>query len=1253
MRLIDRKDIERWANQFDSKGNFPILISRLVHASTPTNTYVDFPSGNAVFTGSWDGLVNCQRPEEFVPEGLSLWELGTEENPKGKADKDYEKRTSDPDGYDCNACTFVFVTPRFWNKKDKWRQNRLAEGKWKDIRVYDSSILEQWLDNTAAVSRWFSSYLSKYPLDGIITTEEFWKEWSLGPLGTLPPEIVTAGRLRETDLLQAFLSEAPGIKAVQAASKDEATAFIIAAAKAFEEANKIRFLSRTLIIDTSGNFRSVRINTRSLNLIARFDEPQILYAAAADGHHVIVPLGPEDTINQEPIILPTIDRNGQITALKKMGLVEYDAEKMSKEAGRNVTILKRLLQFPQFKLPWLTVDNIREILPALLIGRWDDRKYGDHALIEALAGEDYSSFILKAAKWQLVDETPIVKIGEMWRLLSPLDAWTILSQFITSRDIELFKVAFLKAYKTGNPPATPKNDHERYIFAFNREKTYSNWVREGILQSLILIGLYGDNLKLANVRDPQRWVDKIIYDLLFEATGDLWVSLDREMPLLAEASPESFLDCLNNSLLSNSQTILSLFNEEEGLFYKSSHHSGLLWALESLAWMPEHLSESSLILAKLSEIDPGGQLSNRPFSSLVEIFRPWHYQTLASFNERITVLKRICDEVSSIGWRLLIKLLPQSHGIAQSTHKMRWRVFNFNFNLKYTYKEIWETHDSLVNLLSDLFNNEDKQLSELLSHSVELDDNNRDKIFSLAKSSSSNTEDNNFESWKVVKDILSRHRSHPETDWALSSKVLDKYQDLFDTLAPTDLLKQHKWLFDDWPNFPEGNSHDEKQDKKIILRRNESAKLILENYGIDKIIELCADVKEPWALGNALANSLTNNETIKSLLLKINYNDTSQLQFIQSFLGFESKERGLHWTKEIYRFMEISGFQRLALVEFLSAMMSSDDLWDFIDELPLEIKNEYWLKMRPWFFRISSKEKIRGIQSLIKYKRFFSAIVQAGYIVEEIPSQTIIELLESTATIQANEQVRFDYHLDQLLDAIQLRNDVSHEKKINIEWLYMPMLVSYRSERRPKNLHAELSRNPQFFVEILTWLYMPKNRNRIQQNIQELTSEMIQNRAESARLLLDSWQEVPGMSENFILDESQLKNWVEKVRELAANEDRTDVADSQIGQILAKFPEISPDWPPQAISSLIEEINSESLFSSFSVGLFNKRGSSSRGVFDGGDIERQHESYFIGLFQLHKTKHRKLARIFKDLSVRYGIEAQRMDEEAKRMRLEH
>ncbi len=893
MRLVTKDNLENWADTTFSKESLPHLVSRLIRATTPVSTKVNMPWGSATYIGGWDGIVDCAIATAYVPQGISLWEFGTYSDCKGKAESDYNKRKKNTLGFTPNECVFVFVTPRLWTKKVDWVTEKKAEGFWKDVVVYDSVDLEQWLDNTLSVSRWFAAQpgIESCPYEEIMTAEEFWEEWSIGPRGiVLDPMSIVAGREYEKNLLNSILSGEPSIKAVKASTKDEAVAFIIACAKLFPENEGGLFFSKSLIVDTEAKYRGIRINTNSaLNLMPRFNNATPLYAAVSKGHHVLVPLGGDDDSNIDTIILPTIDRDGQIEALEKTGLSKDEATKYSRESGRNITILKRLLGFPQFNVKWINED-IREIVPALLIGRWDETFEGDIELIEKLSGKNYADYLVILNKWKNFEESPIIQIGETWRLTSPLDLWTNLSSHLLPKDFKDLQECFALAFKNGNPIVEPK-DKNSFAAYFNKRKKYSNWSREGLTQSLILVGLL-NGVKFQNLNNPQNWVDNIIFDLLNNASGEMWISVDHELPLISEASPESFLKAVKKSLAKEQPEIMDMFKEEDGFLHKTSHHTGLLWALENLAWLPEYLRDASLVLLKLSRLDPGGSLSNSPLNSISEIFKPWHFQTLASYDERMEILKYITEKEKESGWYLLIRMLPDHHGIAHPTHKMRWRMFDKNTNLTYTYQETWNTHSAVIEMLINLFDNNEEKFSQLIKETANISPKDRKRVLDWADEVYSNINQEKFTTWETIRGILNHHRSHPNTDWALPESELVRLENLYNKLQPTDIIHKYIWLFNEhWPKFPEGFIYEhnesekqyEQQQNRIDEARKTAVTVFLNELGLNETLKLRKQVKELWLLGDALAGVVTNKEDVITVCECL-YDDKNLIGFVHNFI---------------------------------------------------------------------------------------------------------------------------------------------------------------------------------------------------------------------------------------------------------------------------------------------------------------------------------------------------------------------------------
>lgn len=1260
MKPIDRTEIEAWGRQFDAKGNFPKLIAKLIRETTPKSTILQVPSGSAVNMGGWDGIVHCEEDTGYVPAGISLWEIGTNGN-STKANADYTKRSGDSLGFDKSEACFVFITTNVWENKTNWANEKKEEGIWRDVKAYDSVDIAEWLENAQISCRWFSILTKDHPYDGIYNAEEYWKMLSMGPKGQLVPKIVTAGREPQSKALLEFLMGMPAVKAVKGSTKEEAIAFIIASAMLYDNHPKELFFSRSVVVHDEHKFHGLRINKNAINLIAKLDVTGQLYVAAHDnGHHVLVPLGPDDSFGSQDIIdLPRIDRDGQVAALQEMGLSREEAHKYSKEAGRDYTILKGLLGFATDESKWKYQEKVVEIIPALLIGRWDESREGDRKVVEQLSEESYEVYSEKLYKWLEVESPPLIKIGSSWRLTSPLDAWTNLSNHISAKDFENLKTCFLEVMKEINPVFELEPEHRMMASFKGKEALYSPWCREGLTQSLILIGLHGDKLKFQHSFHAQKWVDGIIRELLYEAPGDLWASRNHEMPLIAEASPESFFESAYDSLSLDDKPIMDMFIEEDGFISPSSHHTGLLWALEALAWTEEYVFDASILLAKLAALDPGGKLSNRPLNSLREIYKPWHYQTLASFEDRMRILEQIIKKEYETGWGLLSGMIPDGIGSAAfPTHKMRWRLFERSFEQRYTYQEIFETHSRVLQLLIKHFDYSEKKLIDLLkmSASKQIQHSDREKVLSFIEPNLEKVEITDHSAWHALRETLSHHRSYSDAKWALPEEILKRYEDIYKKLEPSDSVERVIWMFNDhWPNFPEGLKKKKlsyrEQEKLVVERRVEGLKRIYDEYGFQKVKELATSVKETWVYGDTLARIVDGEKEVLELCDYLKEDEGPVLHFIQRFILRKSIINGIDWVYELYEKLKEAGYTDIQLARVFHQVDQSKAVWDFLEKTSSEIQNNYWKGIYPHFWNASESDIVYGIDKLIQVKRFISALDIAYHEPKKLPTKKLVEVLESAGTKKSEEEKRFDsHHATRIIEELETREDIEKSTLLQLEWLYLQFLASYSSWHKPKVLHAELANNPEFFMDVLSWVY---KSDKEEEDKEEISDEVRRNRAHNAYQLFNSWKQIPGVNEEGDIDEKFLWKWIKKVRELAEKLGRLTVADLHIGKILAEYPEKEEPWPPKEICKVIETINTDNLKSGFSSATFNKRSFSSRGPFDGGDIERGHANYFHEQAKAIKYEFPETAKILSRLAKRYEDDAKRIDEEAEKDKLDY
>ena len=163
--LIRADDLGRWASRITSAPEFPRLVRRLVHSTGRGLRKVDFPADEAIRLAGWDGKVLADDASPFVPAGFSAWELGTNQDPRAKANDDYKKRTDNPAGIDPTQATFIFVTPRRWPGRDAWIAEKRAEGRWKDVLAFDAESLAQWLEGAPGVAAWFGPVVGTVPAD--------------------------------------------------------------------------------------------------------------------------------------------------------------------------------------------------------------------------------------------------------------------------------------------------------------------------------------------------------------------------------------------------------------------------------------------------------------------------------------------------------------------------------------------------------------------------------------------------------------------------------------------------------------------------------------------------------------------------------------------------------------------------------------------------------------------------------------------------------------------------------------------------------------------------------------------------------------------------------------------------------------------------------------------------------------------------------------------------------------------------------
>lgn len=817
---------------------------------------------------------------------------------------------------------------------------------------------------------------------------------------------------------------------------------------------------------------------------------------------------------------------------------------------------------------------------------------------------------------------------------------------MTSNDFELLRDAFFEIISEVNPAFDLEPKQRIAPSLYGKTMEFSENIRKGITQSLVLVSIYGNQLKLNTQINSENWVDSVVREFLVSDDPLLWKSISYYLNLIAEVSPNEFLNAIERNLSEGKSPLTALFEEDPGIIVNTTYHISLLWALEGLAWFPKYLARVSLVLIQLVKFEKNISVANKPMESLIQIFKPWHHQTLSKYEERMDVLRLISNKEPLIAWELLLKLLPTSHDSAQYTHKMRWRMFDTNTNLRYTYEETWKMHSDIISLLISLFDFSESHISILLKKSESFSPVDREKLLTYIDSNLNKIEQLNFLPWKTLREMLSHHRCYSSATWALSESELEKYENLSDKLAPKDNIPELVWMFESshssiFEDIRQKDMPREEEWKAINDKRISTLKNTYDNLGIEKIIELIEKVNAPSILGDISAHIINSQDEILELCNFLKKEDKC-LYFIQGFFFRKSILLGNKWIFDLFNELDKTTFDCLSLARFFVPLPKSQELWDFIDSLEVKTKNEYWLSISDNFGRVSVDERIFGIKELMNYKRYISAVNVCYYYLEEIPTDLIIDILYKLGTESTIEEKYFNASQTiTLFSTLDEREGLNKQRMIQLEWIFLPLLNSYSSRRSPNLLLKEISENAGFFNQLISYAYAPKENSKIHTTNNELTLEERHFRAEKAFSLLQSWHYIPGINESGNIDTEFLWNWISEVRAFAVNLKNEDVADIFIGKVLAHYPEPEGEgfWPPNEICEVIEKINTDALKTNFSVALFNKRGGMHGAT--GGRRERNLAQYFQKLASYHRNTYPIVAGILEDLAKGYIFDAER------------
>ncbi len=1219
MKFITSTHLKQWADTKECQTLLPELVRRLICATVKQLDRLSFPSGDAVHIPGWDGIVSCQEPIDMVPEGESLWECGADKNIQTKANDDITKRTANPLGHIRLDSTFVFVTPREWAGAHTWIVAN--QSGWKKLVVYTAVELEAWIEKCPSVGLWLADKLNILNAGGYQLPDVFWKKWASADKYTLPYQIVTAGRHKTISRVLKACSN-PSCLEVQALTQSEAIAFALASIATCSDADKL--WAKTIVVTNKNTLDDLVSHYENLIIITTVLD-NMSYALSRN-HTVICAVTPEDQVSTAEK-LPRVEREGFVKAIEDCGFDSVQARKIATDTARDVNVLRRRLKIDKLKPEWADSDGISALLPIILLGQWNENVPGDLELVEKLYGNTYADYAKILQRFRLMPDSPIAHVGTVWRLKSPMDAISYASVYLTDGDLAKLKEICGLLIADDDPEAEDKvvsNEWKMWQF----KQRFSSNVKKGAYQSLILLSLINDESDNRNT-----WVDGLVQELLKGWTLQRFLSNRAYFTLLAEASPDAFLELLEEAGKDIYDVLFTPQKSNVGLTGWNIYYTEILFSLEMLAWNEDYIYRATSLLLRFSTYKNDSNYANKPTNSLAEIFRFQLPQTFAKFENKIEVLTTLSSSFKTQICELCFRILDSlgSRTFSQ-THFYKWRHFSDLSSPKYVPVPV-DNVKAVTKLLLNCTTFSEDDICTLLKLST-------NKWMSCCRvdilDAITERKDTFYESDVVahtLRDELTHHLSFQDAAWALSDKELEPYKNLLSDIQPKNIVMKHRWMFEDiflrLPHKREMSFEKEHQMKQEV--RNKAVEEILSEKGRNGLWELVSVAKCPSSVVNSMIQ-LYGEGLLQDVCERFSKNMVD-LNFLQTFFQNLFFQKGEDDYAKLVD--DVRVYDNTCLSVCLYAPGHNEKLASFANDCGEKIEALYWQNIK--VAHVKTPNPIQIIDKLAWVNRFDEALELIYYNKDsnQIPDILRVNVIKGLIFSDKRDFTpNIDwFYIDNVIEDL----DKSEDPEI-VQALIQIEFFAYQAFEHRRNINElrlikELMSKPELLMELMVMAYKSDDGNE-EEEVSELEMNNRMVMARCAFQILYNLPCCPGVDNQGNVNPDALRTFIYRLYELSAEHHRSQVTDMVVGSLLGNLPR-NDSYPQPILGEMVEELKSDSVDEHIRMRIFNSRGLTTRAFAEGGDQERSLVELFSGYRDKVKFKYPRLAKIFNNLIQEY------------------
>ena len=1041
--LISASNLEYWFanNKRDSQGLFPQLIEKLsLESCNKPFEYCYFPSKDKVNTDGFDGeIISNELNNYFIPYGNSVWELGaTILDSSGKIKEDYYKRTENTSPTQKQISTFILVTPKTfsYNKKNTLKTEFLKGG-WKEVKIYDGIIIEQWLSQCLNTSLWLYKKMTKCDIE-MQTFDIALNEFESRTTPQLPSSIFTNGRKDAVNKLIELCNNSNTIK-ISSPSFEESYGFVLSA---FAECNDANLWSKIIICNDIKTLKDM--DAHSKNKIFILNTPIENFSFISQNKCILL-FGKNDFKNNIDIRLENRPQSVIFEAIKTLDIPEKKLIEIKHKAKNNIMLLMRELANEHYflKNKWIQDSNLFKLIPLLMVGKINQKNNQDLNLMKLftdknISMEEYISYFLT---WENLDNTPISIKGEIISVILKEELWYALAPQIPQQTISTLKQCIVDIFKDENPKYSLPIKDQPASQIFGKNWKYSKYIIENLLESCIMLAVYNNK---------QLEMDIMVRSILSEIKNKEHIfTIADYFVLFAELSPNEFLTYCEQQIKSHNDVFYSLFeNSQAPAFFSGGHeYCNLLFALELLLSLNDYKFRACDVLIKLYLQNFSYNISNSPYDTLEKNLHWLNNHNALSFEDKKRLIIKYIKLYGEKFYQLPINLISKNT-IFFSGVGTRCRIPDIK-NETITWGMIYEANE---NYISTILNNLDRPdniiLQKICNQYPYLTKKMLDKIteyiekFFIKNSEAAN---NAYEYFIEKISFLNKYAKNDDY-----SNFYNFCNNMILKLTPTDYLKKNIGLFKNfscWKLNQKAQSDWQKEDEKIFNKQYAVFNKLYKTYNIKTLIKEILDVIPNNGFDGYFFSQLTlqKNEIIEFLTVA---KQNKKYNFLVSFIENSNVLNAKQYFNE-------------QSIEFIEELMPNLKYIKEVPEIILENSKliQLFYKQREFSPDLDNMEKeLVKLYNPISYIRYILYNVKE----EEWDVNEIIKALNNINQENVHNANNY-YYLKEIITKLDKNYDSQDILKIEFNFFNI-----FNFDEIPNGIRRYLFNNPLEYIQIMT-----------------------------------------------------------------------------------------------------------------------------------------------------------------------------------------